>query len=440
MASARAHHLGIFGVSLPAATAALPVQQSQHRHWLEGAVVLAIVFVLTVAASPALGQTFQVLHTFTGGGDSANPFAGVTLDPAGNLYGTTDGGGVGNGTVYKLTRKGSGWTLNVLYTFNGSDGAQPDAGVIFGSNGTLYGTTYSGGARGSGTVFNVRPFPSVCKSALCPWMETVLYAFQGSPNDGANPGLGDLLFDQAGNIYGTTYAGGADNEGTVYELTPSRSGWKQSVLHSFSFTDGAFPSAGVISDNAGNLYGTTDAGGSSTYGTVFELMHSTGWAENLLYTFQNGNDGLNPNAGLTFDHSGNLYGATRSGGSGGGGTVFKLTPSGGSWTYSLVYSFTGNVGGYCGPIGSLVMDGASNLYGTTSCDGSNGLGSVFKLTPSGNSWTYASLHDFMGGSDGEYPYCSVAFDSSGNLYGTTFYGGDLNCRGTGCGVVWEIMP
>ncbi len=437
MASPTQPHIRIFGTNLPATTA-MPAQQPQHRGWLRIAVALAITFMLSVVATQtAQAQTFNVIHTFTGGGDGANPFAGVTLDQAGNVYGTTDGGYSGYGTVYKLTHKGSGWTLNVLYTFNGSDGANPDARVIFGPNGTLYGTTHSGG---NGTVFNLRPFPSACRSALCPWMETVLYAFEGSPNDGANPGNGDLLFDQAGNIYGTTYTGGADNWGAVYELTPSGSVWQESVLHSFSFGDGAFPSAGVISDNAGNLYGTTDAGGSPPNGTVFELMQSTGWTENLLYNFQNGNDGSYPEAGLIFDHSGNLYGASVTGGSGGGGTVFKLTPSGNSWTYSPVYSFTGNPYGYCGPHGSLVMDGAGNLYGSTYCDGANGLGSVFKLTPSGNSWTYDSLHDFTGGSDGEYPYCNVVFDSNGNLYGTASNGGDLNCGVTGCGVVWEITP
>ncbi len=414
----------------------MPSRQAQHRRWLGTAVALAIVFVLIGAAiQPAQAQTFQVLHTFTGGQDGANPYAGVTLDKAGNLYGTTfQGGQYGNGTVYKLTHKGSGWTLDVLYTFDVSGGANPEARVILGSNGPLYGTTQSG-AGGNGTVFNLRPFPSACKSALCPWMETVLHAFEGSPNDGADPGNGDVLFDQAGNIYGTAITGGADDFGAVYELTPSGSGWQESVLHSFSFSDGAFPFAGVISDNAGNLYGTTLAGGSSTYGTVFELMQSTGWTESVLYNFQNGNDGLSPNAGLIFDHSSNLYGATHAGGSGGGGTVFKLTPSGGGWTYSLVYSFTGNPGGDCGPIASLVMDGAGNLYGTTSCDGANGLGSVFKLTPSGDGWTYSSLHDFTGGSDGENPYSNVVFDANGNLYGTTSSGGSQ-----GYGVVWEITP
>ncbi|HTS71810.1 MAG TPA: choice-of-anchor tandem repeat GloVer-containing protein [Terriglobia bacterium] len=291
MAIPRHNHVRIFA-ALPA-TAAMPAQQAQNRNWLGSALALAIAFMLTSAATqPAQAQTFNVINTFTGGGDGANPFAGVTLDQAGNLYGTTfQGGQYGIGTVYELRHKGSGWTLNALYTFNGTDGANPQARVIFGSNGTLYGTTQSGGARGNGTVFNLRPFPSVCKSALCPWMENPLYAFQGYQNDGANPGDGDLLFDQAGDIYGTTYTGGADHVGTVYELTPSGSGWQESVLHSFSFSDGAFPSAGVISDDAGNLYGTTDAGGSG-YGTVFELMQSTGWTENLLYSFQNGNDGF----------------------------------------------------------------------------------------------------------------------------------------------------
>jgi uncharacterized repeat protein (TIGR03803 family) len=218
-----------------------------------------------------------------------------------------------------------------------------------------------------------------------------------------------------------------------YELTPSGSGWTESVLHSFSGSDGATPFSGVLPDGAGSLYGTTTAGGSANTGTVFQLKHSIGWTETVLYSFRNGNDGSYPTAGLVFDGSGNLYGATSSGGSGGGGTVFKLTPSGGSWTYSLVYSFTG--GANCGPWGNLFIDGSGNLYGTTVCDGANNAGSVFKLTPSGNSWTCTSLHDFTGGSDGKNPYCNVAVDTSGNLYGTTYAGGS-----PGYGVVWEITP
>ena len=320
----------IFSLSFGAATAAL-----------------AIAFMLTVVATqPARAQTYTVLHNFTGGGDGFYPKAGVTLDQAGSLYGTADGfESYGYGTVYKLTHQGSNWSLNPLYEFTGgSDGANPEARVIFGPNGTLYGTTYAGGTYNGGTVFNLRPYPAVCKTALCPWAETVLYPFSRGA-DGYYPSPADLIFDQAGNIYGTTIA--PSGNGVVYELTPSGGGWTESVLHSFSgYPDGAGPFGGVILDNAGNLYGTTESGGTgSGQGTVFELTYSmgSGWSESILYSFQGGSDGGVPLVGLIFDPLGNLYGATSDGGSGGGGTVFKLTPSGGSWTFSLVYSFTGNL-------------------------------------------------------------------------------------------------
>ena len=412
---------------------------AQHRIWIfslpTATGVLAIAFLLILVASqPAQAQTFNVLYNFTGGEDGAYPLAGVTMDKVGNLYGTTEYGGIGYGAVYKLTHKASSWIVNPLYGFTRTnDGARPQARVIFGPNGTLYGTTDSGGT-GDGTVFNLRPFPSVCKTSLCFWMETVLYSFHAY--DGAFPGYGDLIFDQTNNIYGTTQSGGYIGLGTVYELTPAGSGWTESVLYFFSGSDGANPLSSAIFDKAGNLYGTTYKGGSSDQGTVFELTYSagSGWTETFLYSFRNlTRDGGHPYAGLIFDPAGNLYGATNDGGSGYGGTVFKLTPSGGSWTYSLVYSFTGNPG--CGPIGTLIMDGAGNLYDTTFCDGANNAGSVFKLTPSGNGWTYTSLHDFRGDSDGGYPYCNVVFDVSGNLYGTTSSGGTQNV-----GVVWEITP
>jgi len=401
---------------------------------LELVCALVIVTVLSAQA-----QTFTVIHNFTGGGDGFYPKAGVTLDQAGNLYGTADGfESYGYGTVYKLTHQGSNWSLNPLYEFTGGrDGANPEARVIFGPNGTLYGTTYAGGTYNGGTVFSLRPYPTVCKTALCPWAETVLYPFSRGA-DGYYPSPADLIFDQAGNIYGTTIAPSGD--GVVYELTPSGGGWTESVLHSFSGSpDGAGPYGGVIRDNAGNLYGTTESGGTgSGQGTVFELTYSTGsgWSESILYSFQGGSDGGVPLVGLIFDPLGNLYGATSDGGSGGGGTVFKLTPFGGSWTFSLVYSFTGNL---CGPGGKLVMDGAGSLYGTTACDGAYNEGSIFELTPSNGAWTYRSLHDFCAGgypcSDGRFPLGNVVFDTSGNLYGTAEQGGTDDG-----GVVWEITP
>ena len=177
------------------------------------------------------------------------------------------------------------------------------------------------------------------------------------------------------------------------------------------------------------------AGGANGWGTVYQLkLSGSGWAENILYSFQQGNDGLAPTAGLIFDPSGNLYGATQTGGIGGGGTAFELTPlSGGTWNLSTLYGFLGPAFG--GPYRSVIMDNAGNLYGTTSGDGAHQWGSVFKLTRSSGGWTYSSLHDFTGGTDGGTPYGSLVFDANGNLYGTTYAGG-----ANGEGVVFEITP
>jgi uncharacterized repeat protein (TIGR03803 family) len=402
------------------------------------ALAIATVFAPTVVLTQsAQAQTYNVIHTFTGGGDGGNPEAGLTMDQAGNLYGTASvGGGSGNGTAFKLSKKGSGWVFTPLYSFQGPpDGATPEARVIFGPGGSLYGTTYFGGG-GVGTVFSLKPYPTACKTALCGWQGTVLYSFTGG-NDGRNPALGDLIFDQAGNLYGTTSDGGAYGYGTAFELVPSQGGWTEKILYSFTGgNDGSQPFAGLIFDNAGNLYGTTVYGGTYGWGTVYELTPSgSHWKVNVLYAFQGENDGGYPFGGLIFDQSGNLYGDTWSAGQDNGGTVFELAPSNGSWTYSVIYNFDGS--GMYGSAASLVMDGAGNLYGTTLNDGHGpyGSGNVFKLTPSGGGWTYTSLYDFTGGSDGAEPISNVIFDANGNLYGTTYYGGVNNN-----GVVWEITP
>jgi uncharacterized repeat protein (TIGR03803 family) len=367
------------------------------------------------------------------------------MDRAGNLYGTAEVGGFGGGTVFTLTHTGSGWIFNPLYSFGEDDGAQPRGGVIIGPYGILYGTTYEGGSSGVyGTVFNLRPPPKACKTALCPWTETVLYSFKGGA-DGAYP-WDALVFDQTGNIYGTTQNGGVPKPtspcnigecGTVFELTPANGGWIESVIYSFSGSDGKNPLSGLTFDQSGNLYGTTWGGGAYGYGAVYQLTPSgSGWTESILYNFTGGADGASPYGGLIFDPSGKLYGATSAYGTGGGGTVFELTPAGnGNWAYSLVYSFTGAA--QCGPRATLVMDGAGNLYGTTICDGAYFLGSVFELTPSDDgTWTLTSLHDFAGvHNDGTQPSSNVVIDANGNLYGTTIAGG-----AHGHGVVWEITP
>jgi uncharacterized repeat protein (TIGR03803 family) len=413
-----------------------------------GALVLAIMFGLTVVAGQgAEAQTFQVIHTFTGGGDGSTPTAGVTIDGAGNLYGTAFYGGTGYGTVYKLKHLGSGWALNPLYSFtDANDGAYPYARVVFGPSGVLYGTASGGGQYGGGVVFKLGPSPTAtaCKTALCPWTETVLYAFPGGA-DGSFPYFGDVIFDQADNMYGTAAGGGRG--GVAYELTPPGSWGTESVLHTFTGDpDGLFPDHGVILDTAGNLYGTTYEGGASGAGSVYQLVPAMGgWTENILYSFEDGNDGGYPIANPIFGRSGiNLYGTATNAGMGGGGTVYELSPSGSGWTFNPLYSFTGSGGGCStpgysgpgpGPWGALAMDEAGSLYGTTCSDGAYGYGNVFELTPSHDGWTYTDLHDFTGGSDGGNPISNVSFDLSGNLYGTASTGGSH-----GVGVVWEITP
>jgi len=411
---------------------------------------IAFVFALTLIAIPgAQAQTFSVIHNFSGGADQGNPDAGLTMDAAGNLYGTTCGGlclvGATNlGTVFKLSQRGAGWTFNTLYYFRGgADGAAPYSRVILGPDGTLYGTTYLGGGNGCGgagcgTVFNLQPpANSVTPSIFGGWTETVLYSFQGG-SDGASPVLGDLAFDSAGNIYGTTAAGGAYNAGTVFKLMRSGNSWSESVLYSFTGgSDGSEPLGGVILDGAGNLYGTTMLGGEgfcaygSSCGAVFELSRSaSGWTETVLQSFYGGRDGGYPIGGLAQGRYG-IIGTTSLGGDNGGGTAFVLNNE------LFLYSFSGNNNSvpWPGPWSSLVYGavGAPGVaYGTTFADGAYNAGSVFYLYGCAG-WTADSLHDFTGGQDGAYPVGSVVFDGAGNLYGTTAEGGSY-----GNGVVFEI--
>jgi uncharacterized repeat protein (TIGR03803 family) len=330
-----------------------------------------------------------------------------------------------------------------LYKFTGSpDGDNPDACLIFDQAGNLYSTTMNGGA-GYGTVFELKP------NLDGSWTESVLYNFMGE--DGANPFAG-LIFDQAGNLYGTTYRGGAGGDGTVFELTPNQDGsWTESVLHSFTWSDGASPVGGVILDAVGSLYGTTTEGGTAGSGTVFKLTPNPdgSWTESVLHSFTGGGDGSYPDHGsLLFDGTGNLYGATAAGGKGtcyvwapGCGTIFELTPNvDGSWTEQVLHRFSGGTDGAT-PEPTLIFDQSGNLYGTTLLGGAHGVGNVFELMPNPDgSWKEKVLHHFNG-KNGSQPWAGVIFDQAGNLYGTTIVGGNLSyCNGGGCGVVFELTP
>jgi uncharacterized repeat protein (TIGR03803 family) len=399
-----------------------------------------IVFVLVFATCPGFGQTYSVIHSFTGT-DGANPYAGVTLDRAGNLYGTASVGGRPNhqGTVYQLTRNRGGWMLATIYDFGGSpsDGATPQARVVFGPGGALYGTTAQGGSGGWGTVFKLLPPVHVCTTPSCPWSETLLYQFGDPHHDAATPSYGDVVFDSHGNLYGTTTLGGGGlcNDqtcGTVYELSPAQGSWTENIICAFSVctTNGYWPYAGVVFDNAGNLYGTTAWGG----GSVYKLSpQGNGWNSETLYYFFGFSEGW-PEGGVILDSFGNLYGTT-AGGSGAAGSVFKLSSNGGG-VPTILHSF-GSFGGSTppGPSANLVMDSAGNLYGTTYLDGAHSQGSVFKLSSSNGLWTLTTLHDFTGGADGGQPWGQLTLDASGNIFGTTTIGGSA-----GFGVVFEITP
>jgi uncharacterized repeat protein (TIGR03803 family) len=416
---------------------------------------LAICSVTALVSGPCVfAQHATVLHSFASNSKDGNmPYAGLVFDAAGNLYGTTSYGGVhGVGTVFELTRTGHGnWTEKVLHGFsaNGTDGYNPYSGVILDSAGNLYGTTAEGGSFNAGTVFELTPTDSGG------WVEEILHSFNPDGTDGVRP-FGGLFLDcqrtcspsrPFGNLYGTTRNGGAKNIGTVFELTPTQGGvWTEKILHSFASAgkDGYLPYSALVADAKGNLYGTTTFGGVHGFGTVFELIPTTGgiWTESILHSFNYGNtDGYEPYAGLIFDAAGDLYGTTSGGGAYGGGTVFALIPinAGGEWDEKVLYSFSYNSNHTDGqsPNAGLVFDASGNLYGTTTWGGAYNHGTVFEMKPlAGGDWTERILLIFnAGGSDGQWPDAGLLFDAFGNLYGTTFEGGS-----SGVGTVFEITP
>lgn len=371
-------------------------------------------------------QSGKLLYGFTYRHiDGEGPTSPIAFDAEGNIFGTTDSGGPdANGTVYKLKRSSGGWNESVLYSFRtGSDGQYPWGGVTIDQAGNVYGTTLAGGSGGSGTVFELSPVGNG-------WKETIIYNFQGN-SDGSGPYAG-LVFDKNGNLYGTTYGGGGAPScpdtfgcGIVFELTPTQGAWAKKTVYAFQgYADGAYLEGGVILDRQGNLYGTTQVAGTYGSGTVFELTpHSDGaWTETTLYSFAATGDGAFPLAGVTFDPSGNLYGTTSMGGTNNAGIVFQLQHSQQGWTETMLHSFDPATEG-SQPYSGITLDGAGNLYCTTPTGGAHNLGTIFALLRSNGSWKPRVVHTFTGGKDGGTPYDSLLFDGKSSLYGTTWMGG-----------------
>ena len=391
----------------------------------------SVIMILTLVSAASAQHSFKVLYQFPGVETGFAPSNSPIFDAAGNLYGSLVESDYNTGMVYKLTPNPDGsWTMSELYQFTGgADGAAPQGDLIFDAAGNLYGTTVNlFGGVGAGVVFKLTPNPDGT------WTESVLYSFTGGA-DGGYP-YGGVIMDAAGNLYGTTYSGGTSSAGTVFKLTPNPDGtWTESVLHSFTGgADGANPQAGLIFDAASDLYGTTPSGGAGG-GVVFKLTSTPDgtWTQSVLYTFAHARNGANPEGRLVLDTTGNLYGTTLRGGATGSGTVLQLQKnSDGSWTQHVLHRFKGGSEG-CFPQAGLTADNYGNLYGTTENCGDYGYGIAFKMTKhKSGSWTGQVLHQFTV-NDGIGPK-QMIFDKAGNLYGTADAGGAY-----GYGTVFEIV-
>jgi uncharacterized repeat protein (TIGR03803 family) len=373
-----------------------------------------------MATLPAQAQTQKVLYNFTGGHDGQSPQSALTAH-AGNFYGTTYSGGLGYGTVFEVSPNGGGWTQTVLYSFTGGiDGRYPAyASVVFDSAGNLYGSTFEGGTNNSGVIFELSP-------AGKGWTETVAYSFcnQFECADGEYPTSGPIM-DSAGNIFGVSANG-------AFELSPSGGGWAEHTIYGYNGVNQN--SATLTMDAAGNLFGIVYIHTPKIeYSKVFELSPdgSGGWTPTVLHKF----GGVGAYGTLVLDQAGSLYGTT-AGSSKHDGTVFKLSPGkNGKWMKKTLHAFQGGTDGDV-PWGGIVFDAGGNIYGTTLYGGAHGFGTVFELMPPARKGEYTEkiLWNFSD-KDGAVPVNSLILDDAGNLYGTAMGGGT-----TGNGVVFEVTP
>lgn len=393
----------------------------------------------------------SVLHSF-GGPDGAAPAFGVNSDKSHAFYGTTIfGGSASHGAVFKLAPRGSGYREEVIYSFKGGlDGDSPFGSLVMDRSGALYGSTTFGGFY-NGTVFKLTPKRSH-------YTETVLYRF-GNPPD-AGQSVGTLVMDRYGNLFGATQFGGSANLGAVFELTPSGSGYKESVLYSFpGRTGGYVPQGGIAIDTAGNLYGTVFGGGDLTKcaqagcGLVFKLTRKgSEYSESVIYDFQGSpTDGSNPQGTVTVDErTGAVYGTAQGGANNGGGIVYKLVRLGSAYRETILHNFNFHTDGL-DPQGAVLVKADGTVFGTSEFGGGGcrgiGCGNVFEIVPSGSTYTFHVLYEFskpLNGADPENT--TLITDASGALYGTTRSGGTkTQCSdggpggALGCGVVFKLV-
>jgi|SRR5579859_2376682 len=414
---------------------------------------LFLVALITITLAPC-GESAQakgtILYRFTGGIDGRNPVGPLVFDKAGNVYGVAQYGGAGCGVIFELSPpvQGTAWIESTLYTFAcGTDGAYPNGGLILDPAGNLYGTTSGGGVclYSCGTLFQLSP-PTSSGGA---WTYTVLHLFGGADQpDGGQPN-GNLVLDQAGNLYGTAVYGGNSvcsidpgPCGVVFEFVHPQtgSGWTEKILYNFTdVPDGAYPSAGVTFDGKGNLYGSTSTGGSGPCtdgegltigcGTAFQLRPTTlgGWTKRTIYNFVPSESG--PGSPLTFAKDGSLYGTAAY-------DVFRLTPRvAGGWRHQTLQTFTEGISGTI-PSSGVIVDENHNLYGTTSSSGLTGFSSAFELSPPGTigaQWTLITLQTFGSGLDSNQPRGGLVRGKDG-LYGAT------SANAAGNGFVFKIVP